>query len=194
MELFKGSIIILYILLVSNPHRAIKRPQPAIHPKSWLIPIVTWCHQICSLATNNLLHKSNLKFQSRASAACVAISPNYLGGKYRNRLHPRSRKCACHFFVRQSVWNWTASDWHYLFGDNNAGHAMCFKAECLMPTVLSLKWQVLNNCDISVLQQVGVFLPGWWRFGLCSSGSSHVFWWRDASLMHKFQITIMLWY
>ena len=53
--------------------------------------------QFFSTATNILLIKSNLKFESRATAVSVAMSPRYLGDKYRSRLHPRSRKCACQF-------------------------------------------------------------------------------------------------
>ena len=30
--------------------------------------------------------------------------------------------------------------------------------------------------------------PAWWRFGLCSSGSSLVFRWRDAPLVREFQM------
>ena len=30
--------------------------------------------------------------------------------------------------------------------------------------------------------------PTWWRFSFCSSGSSLVFWWRDASLVQEFQM------
>ena len=65
---------------------------------SCLIPIITWCHHFCS-ATNILLMKGNLKFESRATAVYVAMSPRYRGGKYRSRLHPRSRKCACQIFA-----------------------------------------------------------------------------------------------
>ena len=36
--------------------------------------------------------KSNLKFESRATAVAVAMSPRYRGGKYRSRLHPWLRK------------------------------------------------------------------------------------------------------
>ena len=59
--------------------------------------------------------KSNLKFESRATAVSVAMSPRYRGGKYRSRLHPRSRKCACQFFCgRLGVWNRTAPDRRHL--------------------------------------------------------------------------------
>ena len=59
--------------------------------------------------------KSNLKFESRATAVSVAMSPRYRGCKYRSRLYPRSQKCACHFFCgRLGVWNWTAPDRRHL--------------------------------------------------------------------------------
>ena len=56
----------------------------------------------CSTTTNILLTKSNLKFESRATAVYVAMSPHYLDGKYRSRLHPQLRK------MRVSVF---AGDW-----------------------------------------------------------------------------------
>ena len=42
-----------------------------------------------NILKNILLIKSNLKFESRATAVSIAISARYLGGKYRSRLHPR---------------------------------------------------------------------------------------------------------
>ena len=51
---------------------------------------------------NILLMKSNSKFESRATAVSVTMSPRYRGSKYRSRLHPRSRKCACQFFLRET--------------------------------------------------------------------------------------------
>ena len=65
-----------------------------------------------STATNILLIKCNLKFESRATAVFVAMSPRYLGGKYRSRLHPRI---------------------------NEVDHAVFLKAEFQMHTVLSNK-------------------------------------------------------
>ena len=67
-----------------------------------------------STATNILLIKNNLNFESRATAVFVAMSPRYLGGKYRSRLHPRSQKCVCLFCGRLSVWNRTALDRRHL--------------------------------------------------------------------------------
>ena len=70
---------------VVSPRRAITRAQPDYN----MIP------PFFSTATNILLIKSNLKFESRATAVSVAMAPRYLGDKYRSHLHPRSRKCAC---------------------------------------------------------------------------------------------------
>ena len=59
--------------------------------------------------------KSNLKFESRATAVSVAMAPRYRGGKYSSRLHPRSRKCAWQFFCgRLGVWKRTAPDRRHL--------------------------------------------------------------------------------
>ena len=97
--------MIVCLLLVSNsqviaPRRDNTRGSltPTIHTQSCLILIITWCHHF-STATNILLIKSNLKLESRATAVYVALSPCYLGGKYRSRseLYPRSRKWACQF-------------------------------------------------------------------------------------------------
>ena len=68
------------------------------HTYPWLIPIITWCWQFPSLSTNILLIKSKLKHESRAIVVIVAMSPRYLGGKYRCRPHPRWRKCTRQFF------------------------------------------------------------------------------------------------
>ena len=87
---------------------------PTIHTQSCLIPIITWYH-IFPTATNIMLIKSNSKFKSRANTVLVAMSPRYLGGNYRSRFHPRSRKCACQFLREtERVWNRTAPDRRHL--------------------------------------------------------------------------------
>ena len=118
--LFKGLIMDKSVVLTStpewvvSPRRAIAlgrspcdRPaarQPTrelmstTHTYPWLIPIITWCWQFTSLSTNILLIKSKLKLESRAIVVGVAMSPRYLGGKYRCRPHPRWRKCTRQFF------------------------------------------------------------------------------------------------
>ena len=141
-------------------------------------------------ATNILLIKSNLKFESRATAVSVAMSPRYLGGRYRSRLYPRSRKCACHFLretgrVKSNCARPASSA---SLGDNEVDHAVCLKSEFHMHTALSNengKFYTTMICPCfsrSVCFSMGS--PAWLRFGLCSSGSSHVSRWRDAPLVH----------
>ena len=131
----KGSNMIVCVLLVSNSlgcclaapgdHKGAARViapwrdntwgslTPTIHTQSCLIPIITWCHHF-STATNILLIKSNLKFESRATAVSVAMSPRYLGGKYRSRLHPGRENARASFCGRLGMWNRTAPDRHHL--------------------------------------------------------------------------------
>ena len=68
--MFKGSNMIVCVLLVSDSRRCCLAPwgdntrgslTPTIHTQSCLIPIITWCHHFFSSATNILLIKSNLK-------------------------------------------------------------------------------------------------------------------------------------
>ena len=74
------------------------------HTYPWLIPIITWCWPFLFVLTNILRTKSKLKLESRAIAISVAMSPRNLGGKYRCRPHPRSRKFTRQFFCgKQSV-------------------------------------------------------------------------------------------
>ena len=84
--MFRGPNMIVCVLLVSNS-RGFCFTAPGDHDAT-----------IFPTATNTLLIKSNSKFESRATAFSVAMSPRNFGGKYGSRLHPRSRKCACQFF------------------------------------------------------------------------------------------------
>ena len=147
-----------------------------------------------STATNILLIKRNLKFESSATAVSVAMSPRYLGGKYRSRLYPRSRKCACQFLreterVKSKCATPVSSASR---GDNEVDHAVCLKVEFHMHTVLSNEngkfyTTMIYPCfSRSVCFSMGS--PAWWRFGLCSSGSSLVSRWRDAPLVREFQM------
>ena len=162
---------------------------PTIHTQSCLIPIKTWCHHF-STATNILLIKSNLKFESRATTVSIAMSPRYRGGKYRSRLHPRSRKCACQIFagdwaceieLRQTgviCYPWRQRSW-------SCGVFTSWISDARCP--FQWKWQVLHNYYISVLQQVSMFFDAiacLMKVGLCSSGGSLVSRWRDAPLVH----------
>ena len=92
-----------------------------------------------STAINILLIISNLKFESRATAVSVTMSPRCLGGKYRSRLHPRSRKCACQFLretgrVKSNCARPTSSASR---SDNEVDHAVCLKTEFHMHAALS---------------------------------------------------------
>ena len=210
-SVLKGSNMIVCVLLVSNSrgcclaapgdHEDAARvivPRwdntrgsltPTIHTQSCLIPIITWCHNF-STATNILLIKSNLKFESRATAVSVAMSSRYLSGKYRSRLHPRSRKCAC-LFLRETgrvKSNCARPASSATRDDNEVDHAGCLNAEFQMHTALSNEngkfyTTMIYPCfSRSVCFSMGS--PAWWRFGLCSSGSSLVSRWRDAPLVH----------
>ena len=52
--------------------------------------------------------------------------------------------------------------WRHLLGDNDVDHAGCFKGEFLlhMHCPFQRKWDVIHNYDISVLQQVSIFING----------------------------------
>ena len=149
------------------------------HTCPWLIPIITWCWQFPSLSTNILLIKS----KSRAIVVGVVMSPRNLGGKYRCRPDPRWRKCMRHFFFHEPERvNRTASEWrHRLHGNNIVDHVVCLKAEFLWHTYDIYPYLNMSVCLL-------MRSPTWWRFTFCSSGSSLVFWWRDAPLAHEFQM------
>ena len=148
---------------------------PTRHTQSCLIPIITWCRHF-STATNILLIKSNLNFESRATAVSVAMSPRYLVGKYRSRLHSRSRKVRVLVFAG----DWAREiklrqTWFICFrGDNEVDHAVCLKAEFQMHPALSNEngrfyTTMIYPCfSRSVCFSMGS--PDWWRFGLFQAG------------------------
>ena len=205
----KGSNMIVCVLLVSNSrgcclagrlrgHSPSDRPAARQHPREFdtnnthtimFDPDYNMTPPFFSTAANILLIKSNSKFESKATAVSVAMSPYYLGGKYRSRLHPRLPKYVCKFLreterVKSNITRLASSASR---GDNKVDHAVCLKAEFQMHTALSNENDKLFTTMIypyfsrSVCFSMG---PAWWRFGLCSSGSSLVSWWRDALLMH----------
>ena len=161
---------------VVSPRRAITRAQPDYN----MMP------PFFSTATNILLIKSNLKFESRATAVSVAMSPRYLGGKYRSCLYPRSRKCACQFLreTGRVTSNCARRASSASRGDNEVDHAVCLKSEFEMHTALSNengKFYTIMICPCfsrSVCFSMGS--PAWLRVGLCSSGSSLVSRWHDV--------------
>ena len=122
------------------------------------------------------------------------MSPRYFGGKYRSRLQPRSRKCACRFLreterVKSNCARPASAASH---GDNEVDHLVCLKAEFHMHAVLSNEngkfyTTMIYPCfSRSVCFSMGSL--AWWRLGLCSSGSSLVSRWRDAPLVREFQM------
>ena len=107
------------------------------------------------------------------------MSPCYLAGKYPCRFHPQKSNCT-RLVLPASC------------GDNEVDHAVCLIAEFQMQTVLSNANGQFYTTMIYPCFSRGVWfsigLPAWWRFGLCSSGSSLVSQWRDAPLMCEFQM------
>ena len=77
-------------------------------------------------------------------------------------------------------------------GNNEVDHAVCLKAKFQMHTVLSNEdgkfytTMIYPCCSRSVCYLMGS--PAWWRFGLCSSGSSLVPRCRDVTLVCEFQM------
>ena len=143
--------------------------------------------QFFSTATNILLIKSNWKSKSRATALSVALSPCDLGGKYRSRLHPRLRKCACQFLAGDWAceielcqtgficFPWRQRSWSCGVFKSRISDAHC---------PFQWKWQFYTTMIYpcfsgSVCFSMGS--PAWWRFGLCSSGSSLVSRWMAVA-------------
>ena len=164
------------------------------HTYRWLIPIITWCWQFPSLSTNILLIKSKLKLEPRAIVVGVAMSPRNLGGKYRCRPHPRWRKCTRQFFpgtrACQSNYIRVASSLAWRQHRRSCGVFKSWISVAHCPC--QWKWRVLHIRYFNPYLNRSVCLlmgsPTWWRFTFCSSGSSLVFWWRDAPLVREFQM------
>ena len=67
-------------------------------------------------------------------------------------------------------------------GDNEVDHAVCLKAVLFNENGKFYTTMIYPCFSRSVCFSMGS--PAWRRFGLCSSGSSLVSRWRDASLVH----------
>ena len=172
---FKGSIMIVCVLLPRRAGRSrgrnpSDRPAARQHPREFdtnnthtimFDPDYNMMPHFFSTATNILLIKSNLKFESRATAVSVAMSPRYLDGKYRSRLHHRSQKCSCQFLREtarvQSNCARPASSASR--GDNEVDHAVCLKLNFRYTLSFPMKMASSTQlwCILSVLQQVGMF-------------------------------------
>ena len=88
-----------------------------IHTQSWLIPIIAWCHQICSLATNTLFINSNWTFESTAIRVRHAWT----------------------FLLEIELVKSSVQDWHLLLDEIEVHNVLCLKAEFLMHNVVSNK-------------------------------------------------------
>ena len=160
------------------------------HPYPWLIPIITWCRQFLSISTNILLIKNKLKFESRAIAVGVAMSPRVLGGKYRCRPQPRSRKCTRQFLFfnfffcgKQSVFIELHQNGVIAWRQHRRSCGVFKSRISVAHCPFQRKWRVLHIWYIYIRTWTG-----WWRFSFCLSGSFLVFCWRDAPLVREFQM------
>ena len=120
------------------------------------------------------------------------MSPRFFGGKYRSRLRPRSRKCACQFLreterVKSSCARPASSASR---GHNDVDHAMCLKAEFHMHTVLSNENGKFYSTYIRA--SAGRYVFRWDRlldeslaFDQTGVPMSR---WRDASLVREFEM------
>ena len=122
-DLFKGINMTVCVSLVSNSRGcSIARRGGTTRDYNMMPPYF-------STVTNILHIKSNLKSESRATAISVAMSPRYLGGKGRCRLHLGRENARTSFFGRLSVWkNCARPASSASRGDNEVDHAVCLKA------------------------------------------------------------------
>ena len=145
------------------PSKIHSNNKPTTHTYPWLIPIITWCWPFPFFSTNILFIKSKLKLESRAIAVGVAMSPRNLGGKYRCRPHPRSRKLTCQFFLwnqgvlielhQSGVIAWRP--WQHR---RSCGVLKGWISVAHCP--FQRQWRVLHIWYISVLEQVGMYFNG----------------------------------
>ena len=160
---------------VVSPRRAITRAQPPF----------------LSTATNILLIKSSLRFESRATAVSVVMSPRYHGDKYRSCLHPRLRKCACQFFagdwaceIELCRTGFICFPWRQRSWSCGVFRRWIFRCTLPFPMKMACSTQLWY-----ILASAGLYVFQWDRLiGLCSSGSSLLSQWRDAPLMREFQM------
>ena len=120
------------------------------------------------------------------------MSPHNLGGKYRCRRHPCSRKCTPQFFCgkQNELIELHPARAASLLGDNVVDHVVCLKAQFLWHAVLSNANGEFYTYDIYpyLNRSVCLLTSRRWiaylmKFSFCLSGSSPVCWWRDAPLV-----------
>ena len=166
---FKGSNMILCYCRCQNPEGGVSprraapsrgrspsdSPKARQHPRefdtnntqtqSCLIPITTWCHHFPT-ATNIMLIKSNLKFESRATAVSTPDLENAratFAGDWACEIELHQTRVIC--------FPWRQRSWSYGVFKSWISYAHC---------PFQWKLQVLHNYDISVLQQAGLLFNG----------------------------------
>ena len=132
------------------------------HDYNMMPTIRKWCRQFPFLSTNILHIKSKRKLASRAIAVRVAMSPRNLGGKYRVRPHPCSRKCTRQLFFcgKQRVLIKLHQNSVIARRQRSPPCGVFQSWISVEHSPFQRKWEVLHNCDISVLKQVGMSFNG----------------------------------
>ena len=155
------------------------------HTYPWLIPIITWCPSFPFASTNVLLPKSKLKFELRAIAVGVLMSPRNLGSKYRCRPQPGRESARASFMREAERVNRTAPERRH--------RLTCLKAEFLWHTVLSNEnggfytYGIYPYLNRSLCLLIGSSLDEGLAF-VQAGVPSCAPWWRDAPLVREFQI------
>ena len=124
-----------------------------------------WCHNF-STATNILLIKSNLKFNREQPQPLLPCHHVILVASIAVASTPGRENARASFYGRLSLWNRTAPERRHLFPvatclvqrNRSCGVLKSWMSDAHWP--FQWKWQVLHNCDISVLQQFGMFFDG----------------------------------
>ena len=173
--------------------RVLSRRGRSLGLRPRLIPIITWCH-IFFHSYQYSAHKETLKVWSESNRRLRCHVTTLSLWQVSQSPPPQWRKCACQFLreTERAKSNCPRPASSASRGDNEVDYAVCLKAEFQMPNVLSNEngkfyTTMIYPCySRSVCFSMGS--PAWWRFGLWSSGSSHVSRWRDAPLVCECQM------
>ena len=164
---------------------------PTIHTQSCLIPIITWCHHFFH-SNQYSAHEKQFKVWIKSNCSLRCHVPTLSWRQVSQSPPPPVTKMRVPvFFLRETgrvKSNCARPASSATRGDNEVDHTVCLQAEFQMHAVLSNENDKFYTIMIypyfsrSVCFSMGS--PAWWRFGLCSSGSSLVSRWRDAPLVH----------
>ena len=144
-------------------------------------------------ATHILLIKSNLKFESRATAVSIAMSSHYLGGKYRSRLHPGQDNASASFLWETEHVNRTAPNQRHLLPVATTKLIMWCVQLLNHGCPLSISMNMASSTQLRYIRAAaGQYVFQWDRllgeFGFWSSGSSLVSSWCETRLVHEYQM------